>query len=96
LKKKKKKQEPIFSNLEEIKIATTEKKNDQQTNALEIKAAEGKTTVRAPKPVSVLSSEPLAEALLSPVVFLPDEQEIISPEKKEDQGIAISCETKSA
>jgi len=96
LKKKKKKQEPIFSNLEEIKIATTEKKNDQQTNALEIKAAEEKTTFRAPEPVSVVPPEPLAEALLSPVVFLPDGQEIISSEKKEAGVIAISCEPEPA
>ena len=96
MKKKKKKQEPIFSNLEEIKIAITEKKNDQQTNALEIKTAEEKTTFRAPEPVSVLPSEPFAEALLSPVVSLPDGQAIISPEKKEARGIAISCEPKPA
>lgn len=96
MKKKKKKQEPIFSNLEEIKIATTEKKNDQQTNALEIKAAEGKTTFRSPELVSVLPSEPLTEALLSPVVSLHDGQEIISSEKKEAQEIEISCEPKPA
>jgi len=79
LKKKKKKQEPIFSTLEEIKIATTEKKNDQQTNAFEIKAPEGKTTFCAPEPASVLPPEPSAETFLSPVVSLPDGQEIISP-----------------
>lgn len=79
MKKKKKKQEPIFSTLEEIKIATTEKKNDQQTNAFEIKAPEGKTTFCAPEPASVLPPEPSAETFLSPVVSLPDGQEIISP-----------------
>jgi formylglycine-generating enzyme required for sulfatase activity len=78
LKKTKKKQEPIFSTLEEIKITTTEKKSDQQTNAFEIKAPEEKTTFCAPEPVSVLPPEPSAETFLSPVVSLPDGQEIIS------------------
>jgi len=97
LKKKKKKQEPIFSTLEEIKIATTEKKNDQQTNAFEIKAPEGKTTFCAPEPASVLPPEPSAETFLSPVVSSPDKPEIIAPEKKEAQGIvAISCESEPA
>jgi len=96
LKKTKKKQEPIFSTLEEIKIAITEKKNDQQTNAFEIKAPEGKTTFCAPEPVSVLPPESSAETFLSPVVSLPDGQEIISPEKKEAQVIASSCEPEPA
>jgi formylglycine-generating enzyme required for sulfatase activity len=92
LKKTKKKQEPIFSTLDEIKIATTEKKNDRQTNAFGIKAPEEKTTFFTPDPVSVLSPEPSAETLSSPVVSLPDGQEIILPDKKEAQGIAMSCE----
>jgi formylglycine-generating enzyme required for sulfatase activity len=96
LKKKKKKQEPIFSHLEEVKIVATEKKNDQSTNAFEIKVLEEKTTFCTPESVSVLLPEPSVETLLSPVVSLPDMKEIISPEKKEAQGIAISYKLEPA
>jgi len=79
LKKTKKKQEPIFSTLEEIRIDTTEKQSAQENISCVTKKPEEKTTFCAPEPLTVLPPEPSAETFLSPVVSLPDGQEIISP-----------------
>ena len=89
MKKKKKKQEPIFSILEEIRIEKKEKFFKQEIIPGEIKVPEETTAFFQPETIAVVSLEP-PQAISSPTaVLLPAEQEALSPEVEKAEEITI-------
>ncbi|WAC07900.1 MAG: formylglycine-generating enzyme family protein [Thermodesulfobacteriota bacterium] len=80
MKKKKKKQEPIFSALEEIRIEKTEKNIFKQAIIpSEIKETKEVTAVLKPETIAVVLTNPSKEISSVTTVLLPTEKEVISP-----------------
>jgi formylglycine-generating enzyme required for sulfatase activity len=89
LKKTKKKQEPIFSILEEIRVEKTENFFEQEIIPCEIKKPEETTAFFQPETITVLSPEPSQAISSVTAVSLPAEQEAISPESEKAEEITI-------
>jgi formylglycine-generating enzyme required for sulfatase activity len=89
LKKKKKKQEPIFSTLEEIRINKTEKIFEQEIIPCEMKDAEETTKFFQSETIVVAPLEPSQANSSLTADSLPSEQEEISPASEKAEEITI-------